>query len=115
MSTFEALFLAAVFVVFIFAMESRVSAAWRREARAKKAAAKLRRQIEFDTSARDCAAMLDALLRAARYFHRIKPAEMTQEDEAFGAVLLAIQQTARSMGGRAEFSVVFSPDDEEEG
>lgn len=114
MSTFEALFLAAVFVVFIVAMESRVSAAWRREARAKEAAAKLRRQLAWAASGSDCAAMLDALLRAARYFHRIKPAEMTQEDEAFGAVLLAIQQTARSMGGRAEFSAILSPDDEDE-
>jgi hypothetical protein len=113
MSTFEALALAAMIAVFIFAMESRVSAAFRREARAKEAAAKLRRQLAWDASGNECAAMLDALLRAAKYFHRIKPADMTQEDEAFGAVLLAIQQTARSMGGRAEFSALLSPDEEE--
>lgn len=114
MSTFEVVFVVVGFAVFIFAMESRVSAAFRREARAKEAAAKLRRQLAWAASGSESAAMLDALLRAARYFHRIKPAEMTQEDEAFGAVLLAIQQTARSMGGRAEFSAILSPDDEDE-
>lgn len=111
----EVVALIVILVVFVCAMESRTAAAWRREARAKEAAAKLRRQLAWAASGSECAAMLDALLRAARYFHRIKPAEMTQEDEAFGAVLLAIQQTARSMGGRAEFSAILSPDDEEEG
>ena len=111
----EVVALIVILVVLVCAAESRVSAAWRREARAKEAAAKLRRQLAWAASGSECAAMLDALLRAARYFHRIKPAEMTQEDEAFGAVLLAIQQTARSMGGRAEFSAILSPDDKEEG
>ena len=112
--TVEIIVTIAALVVFLVAAESRTSAAWRREARAKEAAAKLRRQLAWAASGSECAAMLDALLRAARYFHRIKPAEMTQEDEAFGAVLLAIQQTARSMGGRAEFSAILSPDDEDE-
>lgn len=110
----EVVALIVILVVLVCAMESRTTAAWRREARAKEAAAKLRRQIEFDTSARDCAAMLDALLRAARYFREIEPDEMTQEGEVFGAVLEAIQRTARGMGGRAEWTIVYKHDDEDE-